>query len=37
MLLNVVVMVVPRDCTAARITIETPPAIRAYSMDVAPD
>jgi len=36
-LLNVVVSVVPRDCTAARITIEMPPAIRAYSMAVAPD
>ena len=36
-LLNVVVRVVPRDCTAARITIEMPPAIRAYSMAVAPD
>jgi hypothetical protein len=36
-LVNVVVRVVPRDCTAARITMEMPPAIRAYSIAVAPD
>lgn len=33
---NVVFKLVPIPCTAATITIETNPAIRAYSMAVAP-
>jgi hypothetical protein len=34
---NVVFKPVPIDCTAATITIEMKPAIRAYSMAVAAD
>jgi hypothetical protein len=36
-LMNVPFKVVPIASVAARITIETNPAIRAYSMAVAPD
>ena len=34
---NVVFRLVPIPCTEASITIERNPAIRAYSMAVAPD